>query len=69
MHQDMDCLNHHDLHTIRRTGSGRIECKQWCEDNDQCAGFTVVGNNCYFKNLTCYDNLFSYAGRNVYLKK
>ena len=69
-HVDTDCFLYNDLQGIgSNPASDHENCKQWCADNNNCAGFTVWSGICHFKNHKCEGNMFGAIGVNLYLKQ
>ena len=61
----MDCLgNISNLVTTSKPPN--YQCDKWCIDNN-CGGYTVVGNTCYFKNESCKNNLFANEKITIYI--
>ena len=51
MHEQSGCYK--DL-SYSLISNGMNQCVDWCNDNNECAGFTVNRNNrCFFKNEEC----------------
>ena len=62
----MDCLLHQDFHTIHLDQPRNYEsCKRWCNDSNNCRAFVVYGNNCFFKNGDCENDLYRKNGATV----
>ena len=56
--ENKDCLIHNDLHSLGSDGtSAHDNCMEWCNSNDNCAGYTVWRNTCYFKSYACWNDL------------
>ena len=56
MREQSGCLAYNDLHSLRSTGMN--QCVEWCNDNNECAGFTVNRNNrCFFKSDECENDI------------
>ena len=43
------------------------ECDTWCQDRRNCAGYSRLGDVCYFKNKDCKNDLFKNEGRSTFL--
>ena len=67
--ENRDCLIGNDIHSLRSEGSSNYDnCMEWCNKNDNCAGFTVWHNSCYFKSFACENDLRS-GGNSLFLKQ
>ena len=64
-----DCLFRNDLHDMYYEASDYENCKQWCADHNDCGGFAVWSEKCYFKALSCVENIFGATAVDLYLKK
>ena len=63
----MDCLLDSVIHSINTFKPPNHECDKWCIDHQTCGGYTVEGNKCLFKNVSCKDNLFSSEQKTTYI--
>ena len=69
-YENTDCLWVENLHYMTTGTASYFEiCKQWCADHNDCAGFTGLGERCFFKSRTCVRDLFRADKRDVYLKQ
>ena len=67
LHHGVECFLDNTIHKI----SAELEfenCKQWCTDNNQCGGFTIYKDECYFKNQSCKNNLVNFGSRMTFTK-
>ena len=55
----VDCLFGNDLDFLGSDGtSDHNNCKEWCNNNDNCEGFAVSEqNSCYFKTYECGNDI------------
>ena len=68
-HEKSDCLFRQDMHILIRDGTSDHEnCKQWCNNNDDCYGFTVYGTRCFFKTVACANDI-TYGRAILYTKQ
>ena len=66
---DKDCFPY-DLYDMNSNAASDYEnCKQWCTDNNDCAGFVERSDNCYFKRLACRDDIVNQTNARLYLKE
>ena len=64
-----DCLVQMDIHAMNSDGtSNHDNCMVWCNGNDNCAGFTVWCNRCFFKNLSCENDIVD-GDNTLYIKQ
>ena len=72
-HENLDCLQRNDLHSLRSNGTTNHEnCVEWCNNNNSsCAGFALhkLKNTCYFKSYDCENDLTNTDGTDLYLKR
>ena len=63
-----DCLPRNDIHSLQSNSNTNYEnCRKWCSGNNNCGGFTVWQNTCYFKNKNCKDDITDYQDTNLFL--
>ena len=59
----------HDLSNMRRDGTANNNnCMESCNNNENCAAFSVYANTCYFKDQNCNTDLQEYALNTIYIK-
>ena len=60
-----------DLHSLYSDGtSGHDNCRDWCDNNATCGAFTVVfSNKCFFKNMSCGNDITNGLNTVLYLKQ
>ena len=66
-YQGMDCLTGSEIHQIYTFEPPNYKCDKWCMDHSNCGGYTVAGNTCFFKNVSCKNNLFPHESINTYI--
>ena len=65
-----DCLIGNDLGSDFSDGSyNNNNCMGWCNDNPECAGFTVYSRICFFKGWDCKGDLTDKPLTVLFLKK
>ena len=69
-HQDKDCLWGNNIHKMSLSSALDFEnCKNWCNNNANCGGFTVYRYTAYFKNQSCKTSMFSSEGIIIFVKQ
>ena len=44
-------------------------CMVWCNNHDSCGGFTLWSNRCFFKNMSCGNDIINASNTILYMKK
>ena len=44
-------------------------CIVWCNNNDDCGAFTIWSNTCFFKNMSCGNDIINSSNTILYVKK
>ena len=69
-YEDKDCLRFSDIHHLRLDGAFDYgKCIEWCNNDDNCGGFTLWYDACYFKSQACQDNIISIDNGDLYIRQ
>ena len=65
-----DCLHGHNIHTLSSNATSiHANCKEWCNINGNCGGFSVHNNTCSLKTLDCKDDLYNSFNVDIFMKQ
>ena len=63
-----DCLYYNNIHSLASNEHPDYgNCRNWCQNDNRCGGFTIYHGVCYFKNKNCKNDLFKHYGRSTFL--
>ena len=69
-HKHQDCLHGHNIQTLSSNGTSiHANCKEWCNINGNCGGFSVHNNTCSLKTLDCKDDLYNSFNVDIFMKQ
>ena len=69
-HLGMGCLYGNNIHTLSLSTALDFEqSKNWCNESNNCGGFTVYRNRAYFKKKDCEVNLLSKRNIVAFIKQ
>ena len=68
--ENRDCNVNNDIHSQKSDGTpDHNKCQERCIIYENCVGFAVARNTCYFKDLSCRNNLKHSTSTTLFLMK
>ena len=64
-YHNKDCLEHMDIHSLESNEN----CMMWCNGNDDSGAFTNWPNTCFFKNMSCGNDIINSSNTILYVKQ